>query len=96
MCRAAEKGETGVLLAATGRGKLVLPGFQGALGLDPVGLFLMDAGVFGSFGYLSLDLLVPVTPALAGARIFFQDAVFTLSGGKVKGAFSNVQALKIR
>jgi len=96
LCRAAEKGRTGVLLASSGKGNLSLPGFSGSLGLDPAGLVLLEASTFGSGGFLSLDLRIPADPALAGARVYFQDAVFSLSAGRVSGAFSNVQALTVR
>ncbi len=96
ICRAAEKGETGVLLASPGKGSLSLPGFRGTLGLDPARLYMVHSGSFGSSGYLSLDLLVPADPALSGARVYFQDAVFTVSGGKVSGAFSNLQEVAIK
>ncbi len=96
ICRAAEKGKTGVLLASPAKGSLSLPGFQGTLGLDPGQLVLVHSGAFGSSGYLSLDLFVPADPSLSGAKVYFQDAVFSVSGGKVSGAFSNLQKIIVR
>ena len=96
LCRAAKPGETGVLLASPGKGSLSLPGFQGTLGLDPARLCLVRSGTFGSPGYLSLDLPIPNDPSLSGAKVYFQDAVFSVSGGKISGAFSNLQKIVIK
>ncbi len=96
LCRAAGQGETGVLLASPGKGSLSFPGFQGTLGLDPARLYLVQTGTFGPSGYLSLDLAIPMDPGLSGARVYFQEAVFTLSAGKVSGAFSNLQEITIK